>query len=73
MSEWLCEDTGAAVAAQVGHDKLELVAPLAQRGFPILARTRETVQQEQRLASSVNFEVELDAVEGCDGAVVVGQ
>src|SRR5882724_7597890 len=66
MPERFRQNAGPAVAAQVGHNKLEFGAPLGCRCHPILARTGETVQQHERLTTSDDFKVELYAVDRFD-------
>ena len=68
MAERFRKNARPAMAAEIGDDQLEIFAPLAGQCFPILAGAGETMQQKQRLAGSMNLEVEFDAVEGRDGA-----
>jgi hypothetical protein len=62
MPEWFRQNARPAVAAQVRHDQLKVFAPRGGHCFPILTRTRKTMQQEQWLTGSVDFEIELNAV-----------
>src|ERR1051325_6129870 len=66
VAEGLRENSGAAMAGQGRQAELKFRSPLREGRNPILARTGEAVQQQERLAASVNFKVELLAVERLD-------
>ncbi len=68
VAEGLRKNAGATVAAEVRQDQLKFCSPLREGRNPILTRTGKTVQQQERLAGSMNFEVDLLAIEGLDSA-----
>jgi hypothetical protein len=54
---------GVSVAAQIGNAELELLAPRRQGWQPVLTGAGEAVKEQDRLARSVDFKIELDVVE----------
>ena len=63
MAEYFGRVAGSSVAAHIGDDELEILAPLGGQHRPILAAAAEAVQQNEWFTGAVNFEVEVYAIE----------
>ena len=63
VAEGFGQCPGSAVAAHIRNDELELLLPFRDQRREVLTGPGKAVQQQERFAGAVDFEVKFDAID----------